>query len=154
MKKLTIAAIFALALTAGSAWADNSLTAYGTYWDADNSGKGAGLRYKKAFLGFGAVDGRAGYVDFNSIETEMVPLELSINARLPFMISPYVGVGGGYYLLDSKLGAVDNSSGYFAQLGVEATFLWIGAMAEVRWHDLEENYFDGTSFNAGLLIKW
>lgn len=154
MRRYAIITLFIVAITAIAAHADNSLTLYGTYWDADDSGKGAGLRYKKTFLGFGAVDGRAGYVDFNSIETEMVPLELSINARLPFMISPYIGVGGGYYLLDSKLGAVDNSGGYFAQLGVEATFLWIGAMAEIRYHDLEENYFDGTSFNAGLLIKW
>lgn len=154
MRKLTIVSLVIAALTALAAHADHSLTAYGTYWDADDSGKGAGLRYKKTFLGFGALDGRAGYVNFDSIKTDMIPLELSINARLPFIISPYIGVGGGYYLLDSNLGSIDNSGGYFAQLGVEATLLWFGVMAELRYHDLEENYFDGTSVNVGLLIKW
>lgn len=149
-----ITTLAALVLTSWIANADTSLTAYGTYWDADSSGKGAGLRLKQTFLGFGAVDGRAGYINYDSIKTDMVPLELSINARLPFMISPYVGVGGGYYALKSDLPGFDNGTGVFGQLGVEATFIWIGAMAEVRWHDLEKDYFDGTSYNAGLLIKW
>lgn len=154
MRRITIAILAAAALTTLAARADNSLTAYGTYWDADDSGKGAGLRYKKTILGFAALDGRVGYVNFDAIETDMIPLELSLNARLPFMISPYAGVGAGYYLLDSGAPTYDDTSGYFAQVGVEATFLWFGAMAELRYHDLENNYFDGPSANVGLLLKW
>lgn len=137
-----------------AAHADTSLTAYGTYWDAEDSGKGGGLRLKKTFLGFGAVEGRGGYVSFDNTNTEVVPLDISLNARLPFMISPYVGVGAGYYLISSDLPDADNVSGYFGQIGVEATFIWIGAMAELRWYDIEGSYLDGTAVNVGLLFKW
>ena len=101
-----------------------------------------------------AVEGRGGYVEFSDTNTEVVPLDVSLNLRLPFFISPYAGVGAGYYLIDSDLPNADDESGYFAQLGVEVTFIWIGAMAEIRWHDIEGSYLDGTSANIGLLIKW
>ena len=134
--------------------ADTSLTAYGTYWDADHEGAGGGLRLKKTILAFGAADIRGGYVNFNDTNTEVIPLEASINARLPFVISPYVGVGAGYYLINSDIPAMDNAVGYFAQIGVEASILWFGAMAELRYLDLEEDYLDGTSLNFGLMLKW
>jgi hypothetical protein len=134
--------------------ADTSLTAYGTYWEGDDTGKGGGLRLKKTFLGFGAVEGRGGYVEFSDTNTEVYPLDVSINARLPFMISPYAGIGAGYYYISSDLPGLDNSSGYFGQIGVEATFAWFGAMAEIRFHDLDGSYFDGRSVNIGLLVKW
>jgi hypothetical protein len=147
----TLAAI----LMAGSAMADTSLTAYGTYWDGDDSGKGAGLRLKKTFLGFGAVEGRGGYVNFSDTNTKIIPLDVSLNVRLPFMISPYAGIGAAYYYVsDTDLAGVGDQTGYFAQIGVEATFVWIGAMAEIRFHDIEGSYFDGTSYNLGLLLKW
>jgi len=152
MKKTTIA--LTTLLIACSAIADTSLTAYGTYWDADATGKGAGVRLKKTFLGFAAVEARGGYVNFDDIKTDMIPLDVSINARLPFMISPYIGVGAGYYFLDSDVGDWDNQSGQFAQVGVEATLVWFGAMAEVRYYDLEGDFFDGPSYNIGLLLKW
>lgn len=134
--------------------ADTSLTAYGTYWDGEDIGKGGGLRLKKTFLAFAAVEGRGGYVDFSDTDTQVVPVDVSLNLRLPFFISPYIGVGAGYYFVDSDQLSSDDQSGYFTQLGVEATFLWFGAMAEIRWHDIEEGYLDGHSINAGLLIKW
>jgi hypothetical protein len=137
-----------------AARADTSLTAYGTYWDGDDTGKGAGLRLKKTILGFGAVEGRGGYVVFDDTKTDVIPLDVSLNLRLPFMISPYAGIGAGYYITSSDVPGMDNTTGYFGQLGVEATFVWIGAMAELRWHDIEGSYLDGTSFNLGLLVKW
>ncbi len=155
MKRTTIATLLlAAALIPIAARADTSLTGYGTYWEADSTGKGLGVRLKKTFLGFGAVEGRGGYVSFDDIDTELIPLDVSINLRLPFMISPYAGVGAAYYLTSSDLPGLDNTSGYFGQIGVEATFVWIGAMAEVRFHDLEGSYFDGNSYNLGVLIKW
>jgi hypothetical protein len=142
-------------LIAGTALADTSLTAYGTYWDGDDSGKGAGLRLKKTILAFGAVEGRGGYVDFNNTNTRVIPLDVSLNVRLPFMISPYAGIGAAYYYVSSTdLPGTGDQTGYFGQIGVEATFVWIGAMAEVRFHDIEGSYFDGTSYNLGLLLKW
>lgn len=156
MKKKPIAllSLITAILLVGVAHADTSLTAYGTYWDGDDIGKGGGLRLKKTILGFGAVEGRGGYVDFNNSKTEVIPLDISVNLRLPFMISPYAGIGAGYYIIDSTVPGLDNTSGYFGQLGVEVTLAAIGAMAEVRFHDLEGGYLDGTAFNLGLLIKW
>jgi hypothetical protein len=84
----------------------------------------------------------------------MIPLEVAVNARLPFFISPYAGVGAGYYVFNTDIAGLDDNPGYFAQLGIEATFLWFGAMAEVRYNDLDGTYFDGTSYNLGLLLKW
>lgn len=154
MKRTLLTLLSAMALMACSSLADTSLTAYGTYWDADSEGTGGGLRLKKTILAFAAADIRGGYVNFSDINTEAIPVEASINARLPFIISPYVGVGAGYYFLNSDQSDTDNAAGYFAQLGVEATFLWFGAMAEVRYHDLDVDYLDGTSVNLGLLLKW
>ena len=147
--------ILATALSvAATLHADTSLTAYGTYWEGDDTGKGGGLRLKKTFLGFGAVEGRGGYVEFSNTNTEIYPLDISINARLPFIISPYAGIGAGYYYTRSDRAELDNISGYFGQIGVEATLVWFGAMAEIRFHDLEGSYFDGRSVNIGLLLKW
>ncbi|MDF7801877.1 hypothetical protein P4C99_20540 [Pontiellaceae bacterium B1224] len=154
MKRTVLTLLSAMALLACSSPADTSLTAYGTYWDADTEGTGAGLRLKKTFLGFGAAELRGGYVNFNDINTDMIPLDVSINARLPFMISPYAGVGAGYYFMSSDLPGFDNGPGYFAQVGIEATFVLVGVMAEIRYNDLDGTYFDGTSYNAGILLKW
>ena len=158
MNKKTITLLTVL-LTGGflasTAIADTSVTAYGTYWDGDDVGKGAGLRLKKTILGFGAVEGRGGYVTFNDTKTDLIPLDLSLNLRLPFMISPYAGIGASYNITSSDTPSLDsNTTGYFGQIGVEATFVLVGAMAEIRWNEFEGSYFDGTSFNLGLLFKW
>jgi len=138
----------------GYAHADTVFTAYGSYWEADDSGRGAGIRLKKTFLAFLAVEGRTGYYDFTGSDTEIIPLDVAVSARLPFMISPYAGVGAGYYFADSKTYNLDNFSGGFVQIGVEATFVWIGALAEVRYYDMEEDAFDGPAYSVGVLLKW
>lgn len=151
---LSLLLITTTTLILSTARAGTSLTAYGTYWDGQDAGKGGGLRLKKTVLGFGAVEGRGGYVSFDQTNTEVVPLDVSLNLRLPFMISPYAGIGAGFFLTSSDRADLDNTSAYFGQIGVEATFIWIGAMAEVRWYDTGESYLDGSVFNLGLLLKW
>ncbi len=121
-----------LFLTVGMVHADTSFTAYGVYWDADDPGRGAGLRVRKTFLAFMAVEGRSGYVEFTDSNTELIPAEISVVGRIPFVISPYAGIGTGYYFVDSDIPGQDDFSGGFAQLGVEASLLWFGVMAEVR----------------------
>ena len=154
-KLVALLTLLSTGLVAGIAQADTSATAYGTYWDGQDTGKGAGLRLKKTILGFGAVEGRGGYVNFSDTKTDIIPLDVSINLRLPFMISPYAGIGAGYNIISSDVPSLDtNTSGYFGQIGIEATFAVVGAMAEIRWNEIEGSYFDGTSFNLGLLIKW
>ena len=138
----------------GSAFADTAISAYATYWDGDDSGRGVGVRLKKTFLAFLAVEGRTGYYEFTDSDSEVIPVDVAVNARLPFMISPYAGIGTGYYFADSKTYDLNDFSGGFVQIGVEATFIWVGALAEVRYYDMEEDAFDGPAYNVGLMLKW
>jgi opacity protein-like surface antigen len=162
MKKLTRLTLlmalslcaFAPAVRAG----DTSLTGYATYWEGqDDSGVGGGLRLKRTFLGFGAAELRGGYVRFDngneSSEPSVIPLEVAANVRLPFFISPYLGVGAGYYFT-SDVPDINDGAGYFVQAGVEFTLFVVGAMAEVRWQEIDGDYLDGMSANLGILIKW
>ncbi len=154
MKLKSVFAVTAAALIALPAWADTSLTAFGTYWSADDPGTGGGLRIKQTFLGFGAVEVRGGYVNFDELNMGYVPLDAALNLRLPFMISPYAGIGAEYIYADTDDSAIKDVSGYFGQVGVEATFLWVGIMAEIRYHEIEASFLDGVSVSAGVLIKW
>lgn len=151
-KGLVIAAL--LISLIGSAHADTALSVYGTYWDGDDSGRGLGVRLKKTFLAFLAVEGRTGYYEFSGSDTELVPMDVAVSARLPFFISPYAGIGTGYYFADSKTYNIDNFSGGFVQVGVEATFIWVGALAEVRYYEMEEDAFDGPAYSVGLMLKF
>ena len=152
MKRLLVSMV--LFATVCGVHADTAITAYGVYWDGDDSGRGAGLRYRQTFMAFLAAEARTGYVEFTDTNTEVIPTEVSVIARLPFMVSPYAGVGSGYYFVESDIAGLDDFSGGFIQLGVEATFLWIGAMAEIRYYEMEESYLDGPAYNVGLLLKW
>lgn len=140
-----------------SAPAASSLAAYGSYWDAKDDGNGIGIRYRQTFAGFVGVEGRGGYVEFDDTDTKAYPLDASVNLRLPFMISPYFGVGLGYLPVSSSVPSFDNETGSFAQLGIEVSIVWIGAMAEVRWHDISGktgDYLDGNSYQLGVFLKW
>lgn len=138
----------------GCAFADTAISVYGTYWDGDDSGRGVGVRVKKTFLAFLVAEGRTGYYEFTGSDTELVPVDVAVSARLPFMISPYAGIGTGYYFASSDTYNLDNFAGGFVQVGVEATFVWIGALAEVRYYEMEEDAFDGPAYNIGLMLKF
>lgn len=158
MKRNLTALLFtaaALCLLAGNAKAvgKTTLTAYGTYWDQKTDpAYGAGLRLSKSLIDILYVDARGGYVKTDDTQTEMIPLEASLNIGLPGMITPYAGLGAGYYFVDSKV--ADDVGGYFAQLGVEFIFTKIGALAELRYLDLEGSQFDGVALNVGVLWKF
>jgi hypothetical protein len=150
-KTLLVAIVLGHAL---SVQADTSLSAYGTYWNGDENGRGGGLRLRKTILAFSALEARGGYVDFEEANAEIFPVEAAVSLRLPFLVSPYAGVGTGYYFIESDVPGLDDGNGYFVQAGVEITLLWFGAMAEIRYHDLEEDVFDGPAAHVGLLLKW
>jgi len=152
MKRL--ACWLVLFATMGGAYADTAITAYGIYWDGDDPGRGAGLRVRKTILAFLAAEGRAGYVEFTDSNTEIVPMEASVIVRMPFVVSPYAGVGAGHYFVNSDIPGFDDFNGGFVQLGVEASILWFGAMAEVRYYEMEEDYLDGAAYSVGLLLKF
>jgi hypothetical protein len=125
---------------------------YGTYWNGDDTGYGGGIKLSKSLMDMVFVDGRAGYLKFDDASLEVIPLEASINLGFPGPVTPYVGVGGGYYLTDS--GFFDNAGGYFGQGGVEFTLFGIGVVGELRYIDHEGSYFDGLSLNAGVVLKF
>ncbi len=136
--------------------ADTSLTGYASYWDTDKAGEGDGYgaRLKTTFLAFGSVELRGAAVDMDDKVTTLYPVDLSVNVRIPFLISPYAGVGAGYTFVDSVRPTYDDMNTLYAHLGVEVTFIWFGVMAEVRAVDAEDNNFDGVSGNIGVLFKW
>ena len=142
-----------LMFAAEAALGGSSLALYGTYWDTKDPGYGAGLKYKLSLIDLVSVDGRGGYIRFDDgNDSGMVPLEVAFNLGLPGPISPYAGVGLGYYFTD--IPSVDDASGYFGQVGLEFTIVKIGAMIELRYMDLEEDYLDELSLNAGLVWQF
>ena len=156
MKKTTAKLLAAAAcLVAGNALAigSNGITAYGTYWDGENAGYGLGLKYSKSLVDMIYFDGRGGYITFDDpADTTMIPLEVSFNLGLPGFITPYAGVGMGYYFIDNPI--FDNATGYFGQIGCEFSILKIGVMVELRYMDLEGEYFDDLALNAGILLRF
>jgi hypothetical protein len=154
MKKQKLMILTALMLVGLAGTAFSEVAGYATYWDAAGDGYGGGIKLMKIFLGFLAADLRGGYVEFDSSKTSVIPLEASVMLRLPFFIEPYIGVGAGYYNASSDVLNISSSGGIFALAGVQVNFLAVGAFAEVRRMDLEENLLDGTSANIGLAWRW
>ncbi len=143
---------------------ETSLTGFLTYWDGVDSsggsvyGSGGGIKLRKKLLGVFAGDIRSSYVRFSDIDTSVIPLEATIMVGIPFLLEPYLGVGGGYYIVDSDL-KYENGMGVFGVAGVQFNLFVVGAMAEVRYNKIDmslndENLMDGLSANVGLMIKW
>lgn len=154
MKHIFLLSLFSLVLSLAPA--DTSLTAYASYWDTDQAGEGSGYggRLKKTFMAFGSFEFRGAAIDMDDEDTTLYPLDASVNVRIPFLISPYAGVGLGYTYVDSGRRNRDDMTGVFAHVGLEATLVWVGVMAEIRAQDMEDNDFDGVSGNVGILFKW
>jgi len=155
MKKITMLLISGACMTVinASAIGNDTVTAYGTYWDGEEAGYGLGLKYSKSLIDMIYFEGRGGFVQFDDpVDTTMVPLEVGFNLGLPGPITPYAGVGVGYYFIDHPF--IDNASGYYGQIGIEFSIVKIGAMIELRYMDLEEDYFDDLVLNAGILLRF
>lgn len=153
MKNRVFTTLVMMGMATAYSVAGSSVAAYGTYWDGEDAGYGVGAKYGLSLIDILFADARAGYITFDdNVDTTMVPLEVSINLGFPGPITPYAGVGVGYYLIDNPL--LDDSSGYFGQIGLEFTIIKIGALVELRYTDLESTYFDDLSVNAGLVFKF
>lgn len=149
---LSIIAAISLISISAQGIGKTTLTAYGSYWNHTEDAYGAGLKVSKSLIDILYLDGRAGYSTTDSSDVEVIPLEVSLNIGLPGMITPYAGIGGGYYVVDSDL--IDDLGGYFGQVGIEFIFTKIGALAELRYLDLEGSYLDGVALNVGVLWKF
>jgi len=137
---------------------ETSLTGFATYWDSSenggNEGVGGGVKLRQKFLGFFSADVRASYIDFTDINTTVVPLEATLMVGIPFVIEPYAGLGASYYLFDSDISTIEDGAGVYGVLGLQLNLWIVGAMAEIRYTEAEENLMDGMSANLGLMIKW
>ena len=153
-----------MVLAAGLVWAgmigtaqggETSLAAYATYWDAETEGYGGGVKLRKSFLAFLSADIRGGYLDFSDADTTIIPVEATAIVQIPFMLEPYAGVGAGYYFVDTEGAAPDDDvAGYYGLIGIQFSLFKLGALAELRYNDTEESYFEGMSANLGVLLKW
>ncbi len=72
----------------------------------------------------------------------------------PFVVEPYVGVGASYYFIDSDIPGIDDATGVYGVLGAQLNLWVVGALAELRWNETEEDLMDGMSANLGLMVKW
>lgn len=166
MKKYVFIVVIVLQLLSFEVFAgETSLTGYATYWDGTGrlgesiSGIGGGVRYRQKMLGLFSWDIRGGYVNFDDIDTSIIPIEGAIVVGIPFLIEPYVGIGGGYYIVDSDKNLYDDAPGVFGVAGLQLNLFVIGAMAEIRYNRVDmsannEDLLDGLSVNAGIVIKW
>jgi len=154
--KMLFAVVAVLALVGTNELAyggETSLAGYATYWDGSSEGLGGGIKVRQKFLAFLAADVRASYVDFSDIETSVIPLEATLMVGIPFFIEPYAGLGVGYYFVDSDQ-AIDDGAGVYGVLGLQLNLWVVGAFAEVRYNETEEDLMDGMSGNLGLMVKW
>jgi hypothetical protein len=133
---------------------ETSLAGYLTYWDGTVDGVGGGVKLRKKFLGFMSADVRASYVDFDNLDTSVVPLEATLMVGIPFLLEPYVGLGASYYIFDSDLPGIDDGAGGYGVVGLQFNLFVVGAMAELRYNEAEEDLMDGMSANLGLMVKW
>ncbi len=155
-KHVTIIALAALALTGMNEMAyggETSVAGYLTYWDGSTDGVGGGVKLRKKFLAFFSADVRASYVDFSNADTSVIPVEATLMVGIPFLVEPYAGVGASYYFVDSDIG-IDNATGVYGVIGLQLNLWVVGALAELRWNETEEDLMDGMSANLGLMVKW
>jgi hypothetical protein len=156
-KQVTMMVMAALVLVGTSEVAyggETSLAGYLTYWDGSVDGVGGGIKLRKKFLAFLSADVRASYVDFSNLNTSVVPLEATLMVGFPFFIEPYAGLGASYYIFDTDLPGIDDGVGGYGVLGLQFNLWVVGAMAELRWNEAEEDLMDGMSANLGLMVKW
>lgn len=164
-----MAAVFALGVTPIVEAA--RIGAFATYMDTDDAGDGAGagllcrLDLASEVLN---LDFRGSWVDFSDSGFEIVPLELSLYARLPIgPLGLYGGVGAGYYIMDSDAGSADDAVGLFPLAGLDLVFgEHLGIFVEGRWlyleTDLEKEVdietvdltLDGVGVSAGLTWRF
>ena len=156
-KQVLVAAMAALVLAGTNEIAyggETSLAGYLTYWNGSVDGYGGGVKLRKKFLGFFSADVRGSYVDFSDLNTSVIPVEATLMVGFPFVVEPYAGLGASYYFVDSDEPGIDNGSGVYGVIGLQLNLWVVGALAELRWNETEEDLMDGMSANLGLMVKW
>lgn len=100
---------------------------FGSYWDTADADEAIGFGTK---LRFGIVELRGTYFqdvtadtedDEEGIDVRAIPLEVGFAVKFAkdAAVSPYLGGGGGYYLLDANDFDVDDEIGWYAVAGAD-----------------------------------
>jgi hypothetical protein len=155
------------------------LGVFGSYWDTKDADQTYGAGAK---LRLGLIELRATYFKDVTADVEPEALDFEISAlpleaglvfrflkNAPF--SPYVGGGGGYYILDTNRGEIDDEAGYYlvggADIGrgmvvfnIEAIYRNFEATVVDTGDDFPELerdvHFDlgGIGVNAGVVFRF
>lgn len=100
---------------------------FGSYWDTADADEAIGFGTR---LRFGIVELRGTYFqdvtadtveDEEGIDVRAIPIEVGFALKLAqdAAVSPYLGGGGGYYLLDANDFDVDDEVGWYAVAGAD-----------------------------------
>jgi outer membrane protein W len=148
---------------------------YGSYVDAGDLSHsyGGGAKAKLAILDFLAVDARASYLRTDVGKVDMVPLEATAIFQIRLLketLTPYAGIGVGYYMFASGDVDLKNDVGFYPMLGLEfrpTKSKKFGIFAEVRYLFLESDLddfspdirgssadMDGVGVNVGVLFRF
>ena len=153
------------------------LGVFATRWDSEEFGTftGYGARLGWDIYRQLALEARASYLESEEDDwnTTLIPLEAALTWRFSPAphLSPYVGGGIGYYLVDAEAAepdapdVSDEVAGYFALAGLnlalgpvtlfaEAKYNLVGTDEKLHWReDVDaENALDGLSASAGLKL--
>ncbi len=169
------------------ATADSEWGIFGSYWSAADGDDGVGGGVKVGIemvervqldLRYSAVNN---LIDTDLADLDVQPLEFGLLYSIPAgeNMEPYIGVGGGYYLMDGDVKGydadVDDEFGFYlsaglevilsrskAQYGQTTTKLFLEAMyrfvdvndMKVSGSGLDDADLSGLGAQAGLLIGW
>lgn len=172
-RALVLACLFMVPLFAR---AENmSLGAFGTYHKFDDWGEnwGAGAKWRLDFAKYLGVDVRGSWIRLEDLRADLVPVEVTLLAQLPLPdgVTPYIGIGGGYYFFLGDESAAEDNAGFYPLVGVELAFgessNW-SMFVEARWLFLEtdvdaawdsaRNYsdanMDALGINFGISLRF
>jgi hypothetical protein len=145
----TILALAILGLSGLSALPASAtdFTVFGSYWDTKDADKALGAGAK---LQFGFVELRGTYYsdvtadttpERRDFEIKALPLEAGLVYKIPTgsAFAPYVGAGGGYYLLDTNRGEIDDEAGWYGVIGGDFghTDSGLGFNVEAMYRNME-----------------
>lgn len=172
---------------ASAAVADSEWGVFGSVWNAADGDTGVGGGVKIGIemvervqldLRYSAVNN---LIDSDVADLDVQPLEFGLLYAIPAgdTFEPYIGVGGGYYLMDGDVRGydvdVDDEFGFYistgldivlsrskAQYGQTTTKLFVEAMyrivdagdMKVSGGNLDDADLSGLGAQAGLLIGW
>lgn len=132
-------AVIAAVVLVSVGTAQAELSVYAEHMDGDDMGKGYGLGLRTGLSLMEILDLglRAGYYEFDTGDTIMVPVEATLTAGIPFMLARvYGGLGIGYYMFPSGLDLSDEF-GFFPLVGTSLDIGSLGFFLEARWLVLE-----------------